>query len=147
MVRESQKAFVPVLKGLESNNIIGVKTTPRYTTAGYYAKDLYEQGHISFSEAMKVMKYDYYAEYLRYFGTEDFEFIKIIHTVDAERLLALCGSTVATEVCVNKTVLESVEQGNTMLKDALKYLMTETDVKVTIPRLRMRKAKKILELE
>lgn len=143
-VRENKTLFAPMLKKLEKRNVIGVKTTPRYTKEGYYAKALYEQGHLTFSEAMKVMQYDYYAEYMRYFGTEEFESIEIFETLDAERLLALCGSSVPTEVVVSKSMLESVEQGNQMLKDALEYLMNETDVKVTIPRLLHRRAKKIL---
>ena len=49
--------------------------------------------------------------------------------------MALCGSTVPTEVVIAKRMLLSIKKGNTMLKDALKYLICETDVKVTMPKL------------
>jgi hypothetical protein len=109
LVDENKKTAYPFLY---HTAVIGTRDNPHFGKTSRGALELYEQGRLDYDELREYLKYDYYLNAHRWFGSAGFDVAVIYDVADAHRLLTLLAVPAKRLLFIGDEALKKLESGD-----------------------------------
>lgn len=101
---------------------LGVDILPRLTGVATGIRSLYTKGKLPFSQAIRYLAPEYALMKSRFYGAAPFQQIIVYDVQNPETLIGLSETRISQRILfVQRDMLDQIKNGNTFMKDALRY--------------------------
>jgi CDP-glycerol glycerophosphotransferase (TagB/SpsB family) len=118
LVNENKKKAYPFLF---HTAVIGTKDEWHFGRTSKGALELYEQGKIEYDVLREYLKYEYYLNVHRWFGSAEFDAVVIYNVTDTHRLLTLMEVPAPKLLFLSDAAVEKLESGDEFFHSSVLY--------------------------
>jgi hypothetical protein len=120
LVNENKDTAYPLLY---NTAVIGTRTDPHFGRVSKGAMELYRQGKLGYDELLELLKYDYYLNAHRWFGSAKFDVEIIYDVTDADRLLTLMAVPAQKLLFLSNAAVKKLESGDEFFRGAVLFAL------------------------